>query len=209
MLTPDQAPALSGESPACLLRDDQRPAGKIVAAAVLRRRRQPGAKPKRSPPECAQSRGAEREMSEVTRPVPPRKRARILVVDDNRLMREVVAEWITRAPDLKVCGTADSAAIGIGMAARLRPDLVVTDLSMPEQNGLALIKQLHARRSDLPVLVYSMHKDSIYAESARKAGAAGYLMKSEASEKLVGLIRAILASAASRPEASRDGAAPP
>lgn len=118
---------------------------------------------------------------------------RILVVDDHPLMREGVAQWIQRTPDLEVCGEAESAAQALSLAAKLKPNLVVTDISLTGRNGLELIKDLHALDPKLPVLVLSMHDESLYAGRALQAGARGYLMKRAGGDRVVESIREVLA----------------
>ncbi len=119
------------------------------------------------------------------------KRKRILVVDDHPLMREGVTQWIQRAPDLEVCGAAESAAQAISLAEQFQPDLVLTDISLSGRDGLELIKDLRALRPDLPVLVLSMHEESLYAGRALRAGARGYIMKRAGGDRVVEAIREV------------------
>ncbi|MGO8697499.1 MAG: response regulator transcription factor [Limisphaerales bacterium] len=121
---------------------------------------------------------------------PPRRR--ILVVDDHPLMREGIAKWIERAPDLEVCGEAGTAAAAVTLAGKLKPDLLLMDLSMPGRAGLDLIRDLRALHPDLPVLVLSMHDETLYASRALRAGARGYLMKGAGGGHVVKSIRNVL-----------------
>lgn len=121
------------------------------------------------------------------------KPKRILVVDDHPLMREGVVQWIQRAPDLEVCGQAESAAQALSLAAKLKPDLVLTDISLTGRNGLELIKDIHALDRKMPVLVLSMHDESLYAGRVLQAGARGYLMKRAGGDRVVESIREVLA----------------
>ncbi len=120
------------------------------------------------------------------------KRKRILVVDDHPLMREGVAQWIQRAPGLEVCGQAESAAQALEMAGKLKPDLVLTDISLTNSNGLELTKDLHSLQPGLPVLVLSMHEESLYAGRALRAGARGYIMKRSGGDRVVQAIGEVL-----------------
>jgi DNA-binding NarL/FixJ family response regulator len=122
-----------------------------------------------------------------------RARKRILVVDDHPLMREGVTRWIEGAPDLEVCGEASSASQALSLADRQSPDLVLADISLPGRNGLELIKDLRALCPKLPVLVLSMHDESLYAGRALRAGARGYVMKRAGGEYLLKAIREVLA----------------
>jgi DNA-binding NarL/FixJ family response regulator len=119
-------------------------------------------------------------------------RKRILVVDDHPLMREGVVQWIGRSPDLKVCCQAETAAQALAIAGKQKPDLVLTDISLPGRNGLELIKDLAVLQPGLPVLVLSMHDEALYAGRALRAGARGYVMKRAGGDRVVEAIREVL-----------------
>jgi len=119
------------------------------------------------------------------------KRKRILVVDDHPLMREGVAQWVQKAPDLEVCGEAESASQALSLVQKLKPDLVLTDISLTGRNGLELIKDLGALQPNLPVLVLSMHDESLYAGRALRAGARGYIMKRAGGDRVLQGIREV------------------
>lgn len=101
-------------------------------------------------------------------------------------------ETINREPDLTVCGQAGTAREAMEAIARLKPDLVVTDFTLPDKTGLELIKDLQALSPGLPVLVVSMHEEAFYAPRVLRAGGRGYVMKSEGAEKIVAAVRTIL-----------------
>jgi DNA-binding NarL/FixJ family response regulator len=130
-----------------------------------------------------------------TKPIPssPPPRRRILVVDDHPLMREGVARWIEREPDLEVCGEAGTPAAGLALAAKLKPELALVDISMPGRSGLEFIRDLRDRRPDMLILVLSMHDETIYAGRVLRAGARGYLMKGVGGSHVVKSIRDVLA----------------
>ena len=113
-------------------------------------------------------------------------------MDDHPLVREGIAQWIHRAPDLKVCGESDNAADALRLVEKLKPDLVLTDISLPGRHGIELIKDLRSFHPDLPVLVLSMHDESLYAGRALRAGARGYLMKREGGARLLQGIHEVL-----------------
>jgi DNA-binding NarL/FixJ family response regulator len=119
-------------------------------------------------------------------------RTRILVVDDHPMTREGIAQWLRHEPDFDVCYEAENASQAIEAIISMRPDLVLTDITLPGRSGLELIKDIHAVRPDLPVLVISMHDESLYAERALRAGARGYIMKHESGSKLVEAVRSVL-----------------
>ncbi len=120
------------------------------------------------------------------------QKKRILVVDDHQLLRQGITQLVNEQADLVICGEAEDRAGALDMAEKARPDLAVVDLSLKDQNGLELIKDLKVRFPRVAVLVLSMHDESLYAERALRAGARGYIMKREASLKVLDAIRQIL-----------------
>jgi len=117
---------------------------------------------------------------------------KILLVDDHPMLRAGLAALINKQFDLAVCGEADDAAKALQSIPGSRPDLVVTDLTMPGRGGLEFIKDLQVMHPGLPVLVVSMHDEMLYAERALRAGARGYVMKEAGGEKLLVAIRQVL-----------------
>jgi DNA-binding NarL/FixJ family response regulator len=117
---------------------------------------------------------------------------RILVVDDHPMIRERLAEVIQREPDLAVCGEAEDRHRALEMVQSTNPDLIIVDLTLKNSHGLDLIKDLHALHPELPVLVISMHDESLHAERVIRAGARGYITKQEATRKVLHAIRAVL-----------------
>lgn len=122
---------------------------------------------------------------------PPAKR-RILLVDDHPMTRMGLAESINRRADLTVCGEAGTPAEAIAMLAKLKPDLLLTDMTMPGRTGLEFLKDVHAMMPRLPMLVLSMHDEMIYAERALRAGARAYLMKDAGAAKVLQVICLVL-----------------
>ena len=120
------------------------------------------------------------------------KKYRVLLVDDHPIVRQGLALLIDREPDLCVCGEAEGAHTAFHAITTLRPDIVVLDISLSGPDGLDVLKELRLKTSSLPVLILSMHDESIYAERAMRAGANGYIMKQEATEKVLVAIRRIL-----------------
>jgi DNA-binding NarL/FixJ family response regulator len=114
---------------------------------------------------------------------------RILIVDDHPVVREGLSELLSREPDITVAAAARDAEEAIDILRTTRIDVAVIDLSLPGLSGTELIRKIKSEFGDLPVLVLSMHEEQFYAERALRAGAHGYIMKQEPTEKLVGAIR--------------------
>jgi DNA-binding NarL/FixJ family response regulator len=119
-------------------------------------------------------------------------RTRVLLVDDHAVVRYGIAQLINQQSDLVVCGEEEDAARALDAIARLKPGLVIADISLKDSSGLELMRNIKAQYPGLPVLVVSAHDESVYAEIAFRAGALGYLMKVEALEKVVAAIRRVL-----------------
>jgi len=117
---------------------------------------------------------------------------RVFVVDDHPIVRQGLAQLINREPDLAVCGEAQEAAMAIQGINIEKPDIVIVDISLVGPDGLELVKNIRLRHPGLPVLILSMHDESIYAERALRAGANGYIMKHEAPERVLVALRQVL-----------------
>lgn len=125
-------------------------------------------------------------------PVPPVGRLQVLLVDDHPITRQGMKALINQQPNLEVCGEADNAPQAIELVGKLHPDLAIVDIALKTTNGIELTKNIKAQSPDVPVLIVSMHDEGVYAERALRAGAMGYLMKQEASEKVVVAIQRVL-----------------
>ncbi len=130
-----------------------------------------------------------------------RIRRTILIVDDHPIFRHGLAQLINQENDLEVCGEAEDYHGALKCVESLAPDLVIVDITLKNMSGIDLIKDLHRRYRTLPMLVISMHEESLYAERSLRAGARGYIMKQEASESVIDAIRQVLQG---RIYASRD-----
>lgn len=122
----------------------------------------------------------------------PKTKKTILIVDDHPMMREGLAQLIEHEPDLAVGGQADNAGQALDAISAQPPDLAVVDISLPDRSGLELIKDLHTLHPGLPILVVSMHDESLFAERVLRAGGRGYIMKQEGGKKLMQAIRQVL-----------------
>lgn len=130
--------------------------------------------------------------SAVSPPNGPSAQSRIFIVDDHTMFREGLRQLIEREPELTVCGDAASAVEALQSIRQTRPDLVIVDISLGGTSGIDLIKSIRSDYADLPVLVVSMHDESLYAERALRAGAMGYVMKHEPAKTMKAAIRKVL-----------------
>ncbi len=126
---------------------------------------------------------------------PLTNRVRILIVDDHPVVREGLAMRLATQPDLEICGEAEDLPGGLALLESARPDVAIIDISLKDGNGIDLIRRIRVRHSaaELPILVWSMYAENLYAERALRAGAQGYLHKGQATRQLVDAIRAVLA----------------
>ena len=116
----------------------------------------------------------------------------VFIMDDHPIVRQGLALLINREPDLAVCGDAEEAGSALRRIEELKPDLIVVDISLNGPDGLDLLKDIRVRDVNLPVLILSMLDESLYAERALRAGANGYIMKQEATDRVLVAIRRIL-----------------
>jgi len=119
-------------------------------------------------------------------------KARVMLVDDHPIVRQGLANLIEDEEDLTVCAQAESAEGALAAMETARPDVIVIDVALGERSGLELVKDVRARWPEMPMLVLSMHDELLYAERALRAGAKGYIMKQEATEKVMEGIRKVL-----------------
>ena len=120
------------------------------------------------------------------------KKTRILIVDDHPMTRSGLVHLINHQSEMVVDGEAEDAAQALDLLASKRPDLMLIDITLPGKSGLELIKDVKAMHPDLPMLVLSMHDESLYADRVLRAGARGYITKHEGGDKLMGAIRHVL-----------------
>jgi len=120
------------------------------------------------------------------------QKARIFIVDDHPMTRAGLTHLINHQPDTLTCGEAENAAEALDLFDVSQPDLMLIDITLPGKSGLELIKDIKAIRPDLPILVISMHDESLYADRVLRAGARGYITKHEGGDKLLVAIRQVL-----------------
>jgi DNA-binding NarL/FixJ family response regulator len=129
-------------------------------------------------------------MAKAAHPVPDKKK--IFIVDDHAIVRQGLAELINDQDDLITAGEAESPPHAMKEIAATKPDAVVVDITLKDGDGIELCKQIHERWNKLPILVLSMHDETMYAERALRAGASGYVMKQEPQDKVMAAIRRVL-----------------
>ncbi len=125
-------------------------------------------------------------------PGPAGAQRRVLIVDDHPIVRQGLRRMIEPEPDLVVCGEVQTEREARAAIRALSPDVVIVDISLAQGDGLELVRDVHAQRPELPMLVLSMHDELIYAERLLAAGASGYIMKHAASDQLLIALRQVL-----------------
>ena len=120
------------------------------------------------------------------------KKYRILVVDDHPIVRRGLRELVADEADLEICGEAEDVTQALQQIGAARPDVVIVDLTLKSGHGLELIQKIKARYDHIKMLVSSMHDESLFAERALRAGAAGYISKQESPEKIIDAMRCVL-----------------
>jgi len=117
---------------------------------------------------------------------------KVVIVEDHRMFREWLTQMLSRNSDCEVCGEADNIQDAQRLIETTNPDIAILDITLKGSSGLELIKDLRARGLNTPVLVLSMHEETLYAERVLRAGARGYISKHEASSTLIKAIRHVL-----------------
>ncbi len=120
------------------------------------------------------------------------KKKRVVIIDDHPIVRQGYAQLINREFDLETVGEAEDSSSALRVIEELKPDIALIDLSLKDSNGLELIKNLAVSHKDLKILVISLHDENVYAERALRAGAKGYIMKSEATKNVMTAIRSVI-----------------
>lgn len=140
-----------------------------------------------------QRQDARQEVDTMNRKLGAQKtKYRVFLVDDHPIVRHGLIQLINHEPDLMVCGESESGSNALATVSAAEPDVVVVDLTLKDSSGFSLIKNLNALDSKLPILILTVHEESLYAERCLRAGAKGYLMKDEAMENVLIAIRRVL-----------------
>jgi len=120
------------------------------------------------------------------------QKKQVYLVDDHPIVRQGLIKLIEQEDGLEVCGESGTVSDALEALKRLGPDVVLVDISLEDSNGLELIKRVDDLGLQIPMLVLSMHDESLYAEHALRAGASGYVMKQAASSTLIQAIEKVL-----------------
>jgi DNA-binding NarL/FixJ family response regulator len=120
------------------------------------------------------------------------QKKRVVIVDDHPLFRDRLSQLINHELDMEVCGESETAEQAIQLIRRVTPDLAIVDITLKGSSGLELIKGIRALSIGIPILVLSMHEESLYAERALRAGATGYITKNQGAEEVLAAIRRVL-----------------
>ena len=120
-------------------------------------------------------------------------KARVIVVDDHPLFRERLCQLINDEQDMEICGEAENAQPALQIIRETSPNLAIVDITLKTSSGLELVKNIRALSIGVPVLVLSMHDELLYAERALRAGAMGYITKSEEAAQVLLAVRSVLA----------------
>jgi len=116
----------------------------------------------------------------------------IVVVDDHRILRECLGESISAAPEFEVVGEAEDGRMAIALVGKLRPDLVLLDISMPGFSGIQTLRELHRRYPETRVLILTIHMAEEYFLEALEAGANGYVLKESSRDELILAMRYVM-----------------
>jgi DNA-binding NarL/FixJ family response regulator len=145
-----------------------------------------------SEPQPSQPGPAEKLPAQASASPPAPEKGRVYIVDDHTMFRDGLRQMINVEPDLSVCGDAADAEHAMAELRELKPDLVIVDISLAGSSGIDLVKAIKRDFEDLAVLVVSMHDESLYGERALRAGAMGYIMKSEPAKTVLAALRKVL-----------------
>jgi DNA-binding NarL/FixJ family response regulator len=117
---------------------------------------------------------------------------KVLIVDDSAIMRRVLREILQLCPEWECCGEAESGEAAIDAVDELNPDVVIMDVSMPGMGGVKATEAIHSSHLSVKIVILSLYKSSELMRAVFSAGATGYVLKSEAEQKLVEALNAVI-----------------
>ncbi len=120
------------------------------------------------------------------------KKTQIFILDDHPIVRQGIGELINNENDMMICGGADNYQAALQAVETLKPDVILVDISLNGSSGLEFLKSLKVQYPDVKALILSMHDETLYAERALREGARGYIMKQEATEKIMDAVRHVM-----------------
>ncbi len=126
-----------------------------------------------------------------TRPSSADDRTTVFVVDDHPAIREALATAINSKVDMRLIGESGSAQEALEKIGRHPPDVVIVDISLEDAHGLDVVEDIRSQFPDTRVIIFSMYDESVYAERAIRAGASGYVMKTEPTQSVVKAVQAV------------------
>ena len=124
------------------------------------------------------------------------KKMRIVLAEDHKIVREGIKMLVNAQPDMEVVGEAGDGVAAVALTKQMAPDVLVMDISMPEQNGLKAAKKLKQICPDVKILTLTRHTDDGYLQQLIAAGANGYVLKQSAPDELINAIRVVAAGGA-------------
>jgi len=124
----------------------------------------------------------------------PTQPVRLFIIDDYPIVRQGLTQLVAQEPGFMICGQSAEGEQALKSIHQVKPDLVILDIALRGVNGLELIRQIKSAHPQVRILVLSMLDESLYAERALRAGASGYVMKEEATDKLLLALRQVLDS---------------
>lgn len=122
----------------------------------------------------------------------PSTHTRVFLLDDHPIVRQGISEMINEESDMKICGEASNYQDAMQAVEKLKPDVILVDISLSGSSGLEFLKALKIQHPDVKSLILSMHDETLYAERALREGARGYIMKQEAIEKIMDAVRHVM-----------------
>lgn len=116
---------------------------------------------------------------------------RVVLADDNKAVREEIKRLLSRVNDIQVIGEAEDGSKAIELVSTLNPDVLLLDVEMPKMNGVEVAREMKRKKINTPILVLSTYDDPEYIQGMLANGAAGYLIKDEAPERIIEAVRGV------------------
>jgi two-component system response regulator NreC len=121
---------------------------------------------------------------------------RVLIVDDHAFIRRGIQTILIPFPQWELCGEADNGKDAVRMASELKPEVIIMDVSMPELNGIEATRAIRRAQPGIKIILLTLHESAELVRSAFRAGAQGYLLKTDAEQELVKALSVVIGEAA-------------